>query len=209
MRVVLADDHRIVRDGLKLILAHDPEVDVVAEVDDGVELLEVLKTAEADMVLLDLKMPGLSGLEVLEQLRADGSTVKVIILSMHDDAIYVKRAIELGACGYLLKSVSREELSKALHVVAGGGSYVQGEIAGPLVAHIMCGEGRRAATELGVEDRRLLELLATGCRNDAIAVAMGLSESAVKARLHALYARLEVSGRSGAVAVAIRMGLVQ
>ena len=90
MRVIIADDHRIVRDGLRLILAHDPDISIVAEVEDGASLLEALVTTPADVVLLDVKMPGLSGLDVLEHLQTMPLDVKVVILSMHDDPVYVK-----------------------------------------------------------------------------------------------------------------------
>lgn len=208
MRVIIADDHRIVRDGLRLILAHDPDISIVAEVEDGASLLEALVTTPADVVLLDVKMPGLSGLDVLEHLQTMPLDVKVVILSMHDDPVYVKRAIELGASGYLLKSVGREELFKALHAIAAGRSYVQGELTGPLVAQMVSGGSGRSMADIGLEERRLLELLAAGCCNEAIAAELNLSESAVKARLHRLYTALGVTRRSQAVAVGIRMGLV-
>ena len=208
MRVIIADDHRIVRDGLRLILAHDPDISIVAEVEDGASLLEALVTTPADVVLLDVKMPGLSGLDVLEHLQTMPLDVKVVILSMHDDPVYVKRAVELGASGYLLKSVGREELFKALHTVAAGGLYVQGELTGPLVAQMMSGGSGRSMANIGLEERQLLELLAAGYCNEAIAAELSLSESAVKARLHRLYAALGVTRRSQAVAVGIRMGLV-
>jgi len=208
MRIVIADDHRIVRDGLRLILAHDPDITVVGEAADGAGLLELVAANEVDVVLLDIKMPGVSGLDVLQRLGEGGSPVRVVVLSMYDDPVYVERAIELGAAGYLLKSVNREELLRALHTVATGGSYIQGEIAGRLIARMVSGGTEQSATSLGVEERRLLEYLAAGYGNEAIGAAMHLTSSAVKARLHGLYLTLGVKRRSEAVAVGIRMGLV-
>ena len=208
MRVIIADDHRIVREGLKLILAHDPSISIVAEVGDGAELLQVLQSTEADVVLLDVRMPTCSGLEVLERLQAAKMSARVIVLSMYDDPAHVRRAIELGAAGYLLKSASREELLSALHVVAAGGSYVQGELTGPLVARMASPTRNRMVADIDVESRRLLELLVAGHDNRAIAAELDVSEAAIKGRLHRLYSTLGVSRRSDAVAVALRTGLV-
>ena len=208
MRVIIADDHRIVREGLKLILAHDPSISIVAEVSDGVELLHVLESTEADVVLLDVRMPSCSGLEVLERLHAAKASVRVIILSMYDDPAHVRRAIELGASGYLLKSVSREELLGALHVVATGGSYIQGDLTGPLIARMVSQTSDRMVADVGVEGRQLLELLVAGHDNRAIAAELNVSEAAIKGRLHRLYSTLGVGRRSEAVAVALRTGLV-
>jgi DNA-binding NarL/FixJ family response regulator len=208
MRVIIADDHRIVREGLKLILAHDPSITITAEVGDGAELLHVLESTEADVVLLDVRMPNCSGLEVLERLQAAHTSVRVIVLSMYDDPAYVKRAIELGASGYLLKSASREELLGALHVVAAGGAYVQGDLTGPLIARIVSHMSDRMVADIDVDGRRLLELLVAGYDNREIAAELGVSEAAIKGRLHRLYSALGVRRRSEAVVVALRMGLV-
>jgi len=208
MKIVIADDHRIVREGLRLILAHDESISIVAEVSDGVELLRVLESAEVDVVLLDVRMPNCSGLEALERLRLIQTAVRIIILSMYDDPAHVRRAIELGAAGYLLKSVSRDELLSALHIVAAGGSYIQGDLTGPLVSRMVSGPSNRLAADIDVEGRRLLELLVAGHDNRAIAAELSVSEAAVKGRLHRLYATLGVSRRSDAVAAALRMGLV-
>ena len=117
MRVVIADDHRIVREGLRFMLSDHPDVEIVAEAANGEELLETLATVKADIVLLDLRMPGITGLEALDRISVDHPRTKVIILSMHDDPGYVRRAVELGASGYLLKNTGRDELLRALKAV--------------------------------------------------------------------------------------------
>jgi DNA-binding NarL/FixJ family response regulator len=208
MNVVLADDHRIVRDGLRLILSHDPDVTIVGEVEDGAELLALLEQTEVDVVLLDLKMPGLSGLEALERMQALDPPVRAVVLSMHDDPAYVKRAIELGAAGYLLKNVDREELLRALHLVAEGGSYIQGELAGALLASIAEEPRAGSAGRLDVDSLEVLGLLAAGMDNRRIAERIGISEAALKARLRAIYAVLGAKTRSEAVAMALRLGLM-
>ena len=208
MRVIIADDHRIVRDGLRMILSHDPEIEIVEEVDDGEHLLAVLEEVEADVVLLDIRMPGLSGLETLESLRERQHSIRVVILTMYDDPVYVRRAVELGADGYLLKSVDREELKRALRAVDSGQSYIQGELAGPLIASIAEPRSAGPIGDVDAEGKLILELLAEGLDNQQLAERLDLSEPAVKARLRRIYRTLGVKRRSEAVAVALRLGLI-
>jgi NarL family two-component system response regulator YdfI len=206
--VIIADDHRIVRDGLRMILSHDPEIEIVAEVDDGEHLLALLEEVEADVVLLDIRMPGLSGLETLESLRERQHSIRVVILTMYDDPVYVRRAVELGADGYLLKSVDREELKRALRAVDSGQSYIQGELAGPLIASIAEPRSAGPIGDVDAEGKLMLELLAEGLDNQQLAERLDLSEPAVKAKLRRIYRILGVKRRSEAVAVALRLGLI-
>jgi len=208
VRVIIADDHRIVREGLRMILSHDSEIEIVAEVEDGVDLLTVLDDVDVDVVLLDIRMPGLSGLETLERMRDRRHVVPVLILTMHDDPVYLRRAVELGASGYLLKSVDREELRRALHTVASGQSYIQGELAGPLIATMVEPDTTGAVGDVGTEEKQLLDLLSKGLANQQLAEQLGVSEPAVKAKLRRIYRALGVKRRSEAVAVALRLGLI-
>jgi NarL family two-component system response regulator YdfI len=206
--VIIADDHRIVRDGLRMILSHDPEIEIVEEVEDGEHLLAVLEEVEADVVLLDIRMPGLSGLETLESLRERQHAIRVVILTMYDDPVYVRRAVELGADGYLLKSVDREELKRALRAVDSGQSYIQGELTGPLIASIAEPRSAGPISDVDAEGKLMLELLAEGLDNQQLAERLDLSEPAVKAKLRRIYRTLGVKRRSEAVAVALRLGLI-
>jgi NarL family two-component system response regulator YdfI len=206
--VIIADDHRIVRDGLRMILSHDPEIEIVEEVEDGEQLLAVLEQVEADVVLLDIRMPGLSGLETLESLRERQHAIRVVILTMYDDPVYVRRAVELGADGYLLKSVDREELKRALRAVDSGQSYIQGELTGPLIASIAEPRSAGPIGDVDAEGKLMLELLAEGLDNQQLAERLDLSEPAVKAKLRRIYRILGVKRRSEAVAVALRLGLI-
>ncbi|MFQ5523914.1 MAG: response regulator [Acidimicrobiia bacterium] len=208
MRVILADDHRIVREGISTLLEPVDDVEIVGEASGGEELLELLGSVEADVILLDLKMPEGGGLEVLERIGDDPDAPRVIVLSMYDDPVYVKRAIELGASGYLLKSSDREELLRALRVVAEGGSYIQGEITAPLIAQMVSPSSNMPVGELSSEDIEILALLACGLDNRAIAERLGESEATVKSHLRSIYARLGVTRRSEAVAVAFRLGII-
>ncbi|MFV1960423.1 MAG: response regulator [Acidimicrobiia bacterium] len=208
MKVIIADDHRIVREGIATLLASEVGIELVGEASTGDQLLELLETTEVDVVLLDMRMPDKGGLEVLEELRGRERVPRFIVLSMHDDTSYVKRAIELGASAYLLKSVGKDELIRALGVVAGGGSYIQGEIAAPLIARMVDPSDAGPVGELSSREIDTLGMLAEGLDNRAIAERIGLSEAAVKAQLRAIYSRLDVTRRSEAVAVALRLGII-
>ncbi|MDH3730859.1 MAG: response regulator transcription factor [Acidimicrobiia bacterium] len=203
IRVIIADDHRVVRDGLRWMFDGESEIEVVGEAADGAELLELALSVPADIVLLDVSMPGMGGLEALEQLSASAPDLRVVMLSMHDKPVYVRRAVELGAAGYLLKSAGRDELLRALNAVADGNAYIQGEVTGPLLKAV-------ASDETGLSPRELdvLRLVAAGSENKQVARELGLSEATVKSYLKSAYERLGVSSRAEAVAVALRRGLI-
>jgi two-component system invasion response regulator UvrY len=207
MRVVVTDDHRVVREGLRYMLSDAPDVDVVGEAESGEELLALVGSEVVDVVLLDVRMPGMSGLDVLERLAEDAPQVRVLMLSMHDQPAYVRRAIELGAAGYLLKSAGRDELLTALQVAAEGGTYLPGELMEPLVA-TMAGR-TRSSGKLSPREHQVLQLVANGLENKQIATELDLSEATVKTYLRGVFERLDVSSRAEAVAVGLRLGLIE
>jgi two-component system NarL family response regulator/two-component system response regulator DegU len=208
IRVAVADDHRIIREGLDLLLAGTDNVDIVAHASDGPELIELLETTDIDVVLLDVRMPTLTGLNVLERINELGLEVAVVMLSMYGDPVYVSRAIELGASGYLLKSVGHDELVTAIETVADGKSYFQAEVSGPLVARMVGADAQGPVGEMTVEQLKILQLLADGVDNSGIAAALSMSEPTAKAKLRIIYSSLGVQRRSEAVAVAMRLGLI-
>ncbi len=208
MRIIIADDHRVVRDGLRWMLSDYPDIDVVGEAADGKELLHVAADTPADVVLLDVRMPEMTGLEALEPLREVAPDLKVIVLSMHDEPAYVRRAVELGASGYLLKSAGRDEIIRALQHVDEGRAYVQGEITRPLLEHVAGGKQGSSPVELSPRERQVLALVAEGKENKQIGRALDLSEATVKTYLKSVFERLDVRTRAEAVAVALRQGLI-
>lgn len=210
MRVLIADDHAIVRDGLSLLLddGTDDEFEVVSEAETGAEVLDQIAVASPDIVLLDLRMPGMSGFDVLEAMQGLVDRPRVVVLTMHDDLAFVRRAIELGADGYLLKSVGREELRQALRSVQAGRPFIQGDLTRPLVASLASDGGDTVRVELSPRQRRVLDELARGRDNPEIAETLAISKSTVKAELRALYRALGVTRRSEAVAVAFRLGII-
>ncbi len=208
MKVIIADDHRTVREGLRWMLSEHPTIEVVGEAADGEELLRLVDDIDADVILLDVNMPGMGGLDALEAMRAKANKPRVIVLSMHDKPVYVRRAIELGAAGYLLKSAGRDELLRALQTVASGGVYLQGEVTGPLLDQVAAG-GPTADRRLTVRQTEILALVADGQENKQIARALHISEATVKSYLQAAFERLGVHSRAEAVAVALRDGLIE
>ncbi len=206
MKIIIADDHRIVREGLSYMLSDQEGIDIVGEAASGDELLEVLTEVQPDVVLLDIRMPGLTGLETLEILTREHPEVRVVILTMHDDATFVRRAIEAGAAGYLLKSAGPSELVRALEAVEAGKAYVQPEVTGPLLAGIAGGDEGGA---LAPRQQEVLQLVADGLENKQIARRLQISEATVKTYLKAIFETLGARGRAEAVAIALRRGLIQ
>jgi len=205
MKIILADDHKIVREGLRWMLSDEDDVEIVGEADSGEALLDLVNHVEADIVLLDVRMPGISGLDSLEILNERVPDLKVIILSMHGEPAYVRRAVELGAAGYLLKSSDRDELIGALAAVAAGKSYIQGEVTETLMKTI---SGKTAGSLLSPRETEILALVSRGLENKQIAVELGVSEATVKTHLKGVFNRLEVSSRAEAAAVGLRLGLI-
>jgi DNA-binding NarL/FixJ family response regulator len=208
IKVAIADDHRIIRDGIELLLSGTDHIDIVAQANDGTELLRILEDTDVDVVLLDVRMPGMTGLDVMERITALDADLAVVMLSMYGDPVYVSRAIELGASGYLLKSVGQEELVKAIDTVAAGKSYFQTDVSGPLVARMVGTGAPGPVGDITIEQREILQLLADGNDNSSIARSLSVSDATVKAKLRAIYALLGVQRRSEAVAVAMRLGLI-
>lgn len=204
IRVMLVDDHRIVREGLAYMLDAIESVTLVGEAGSGAELFAVVEEVHPEIILLDVHMPDMSGLEVLEVLRRRHPDVKVIMLSMHDQAAYVQQAIQLGALGYLLKSTGLDELVRALELVATGRPFIQGELASALVTPI----SEPDVPHLSPRELEVLRLLAQGSENKQIARLLGVSEATVKTHIKALYGRLGVRSRAEATATSLRLGLI-
>lgn len=209
MRVIVADDHQIMREGVQMVLANCEGVEVVGEAAEGGGVLKLLESTGADVVLMDLEMPGMGGLDTLDHLRDRFPEVAVVILSMHDRPDIVRRAIALGAEGYLLKSASREEVLRALETVVAGGKYVQQELIAPLVAELESGSDPASAAGLTDRELQVLEMLALGYDTKTMAAKMDLAEATVRTHVKKLFSRLGVHSRAEAVAVGLRDGLIK
>lgn len=207
-RVMVVDDHEVLRSGLRFMLRNQPDMDIVAEASDGETAMETVEAAHPDVVLLDIRMPGIDGLETLRRLQARWPDLPVVVLSMYDDPEYVDDALRCGASGYLLKTVTAEELARAVRAVCAGGGYLQAEVTRPILSRFARLRPVREAPALSPRDRELLQLLAEGLANKQIARATGLSEATVKGYLSELFDKLGASDRAHAVALALRSRLI-
>jgi DNA-binding NarL/FixJ family response regulator len=205
MRVAITDDHGIVREGIRWMLEEESAIEIVAEADSGPALLAILESGPVDVVLLDVRMPDMSGLKVLEIIRSDYPDVRVIMLTMHDQSAYVRRAIELGAAGYVLKSAGREELVRAIEVAAAGDTYLHGGIVEGLVR--TAGQTAREF-HLSPREKQVLQLIADGYENKQIARELDISEATVKTYVRETFERLGATSRAQAVAIGLREELI-
>lgn len=204
IRIFIVDDHPIVRDGLRGVFANDQEFIIVGEAAHGAEALEQLKHFEVQVVLMDLRMPGMSGVETIRELCRHKFAPNVLVLTTYDADADVIAAIEAGATGYLLKDAPRDLLIQAVRTAAKGEAVLS-----PAVASRLIGQMRSPANDtLSNREREILELLATGASNSSIASTLFISESTVKTHLIHLYAKLGVRERAAAVGEAYRRGIL-
>ncbi len=205
IHTVLADDHPLVRSGIRSLLKTIPEVRVIAEVSDGTELLELLESIRPDVVITDISMPGMDGLAALSRIRALHPEVKVIVLSMHDSADMVKRAIAAGAAAYLRKDASEFELASAIHSVMTTGSYISAAVAKLLM------EPSEPAMDdvLTARQIEILTMLAQGKTSKEIGYALGLSSKTVDVHRMRIMERIGVRDVASLVVYAVRKGLIE
>jgi DNA-binding NarL/FixJ family response regulator len=208
IRLLIVDDHRVVREGLELMLSQCDEVEVVGAAESGEEALQLADELTPDLMLLDLELPGMHGLEVIRELSTrDEPRPRILVLTVHDDDDIVLGAVRGGADGYVLKHASRAELLSAIVRVAGGGQYFDDVV---VRAFLEGDEKRREAVQpLTLREVEILRLVANGCTNKEIASQVFLSADTVKSHLENVYRKLGVSDRAHAVAVALRKGLLQ
>lgn len=205
IHVVVADDHPLVRSGIRTLLKTIPEVHVIAEVGEGAELLELLESVRPDVVIMDISMPGMDGLAALSEIRVRHPGVKVIILSMHNSADVVKRAITAGAAAYLRKDAGEFELASVIRSVMTNGSYVSAPVAKLLM------EPTEPAVEAVLTPRQIeiLTLLARGKTSKEIGFALSLSSKTVDVHRTRIMERLGLRDLASLVMYAVRKGLVQ
>ena len=211
LRILLADDHALVRAGLRALLAELPGLEVVAEAGDGYEALELIREKRPDIALVDVSMPMRSGLEVAARARKDYPEVRVVMLSMHADAEFVRQALAAGAAGYLVKHADRAEFEQALRAIARGDTWLSPAVSKAVAASHAQRGGPRADGPfelLTPRQREVLQLVAEGLSTKEIASRLNVSVKTVEAHRTELMERLGIHGVAGLVRYAIRMGLV-
>jgi DNA-binding NarL/FixJ family response regulator len=204
IKLLIADDHPVVRDGLSSMFARDPEFEVLGEAADGAEAVRLAQALRPDVVLMDLRMPGMDGVTAITELARRGVAVRVLVLTTYDTDSHVLPAIEAGATGYLLKDAPRDELLRAVRAAAQGDAVLSPSVAARLMNQFRApGAGPLSQRELEV-----LELVAAGATNREAAARLFISEATVKSHLMNIYAKLGVSDRAAAVGEAFNRGLL-
>jgi DNA-binding NarL/FixJ family response regulator len=204
IRLVIADDHPVVRDGLSGMFAADPGFEVLGEAADGAEAVRLAQALRPDVILMDLRMPGMDGVTAITELAKRGSTARVLVLTTYDTDSLVMQAIEAGATGYLLKDAPRAELLRAVQAAAHGQAVLSPSVASALMSRV-----REPAEEpLSQRELEVLRLVAAGTTNREAATKLFISEATVKTHLLHIYAKLGVGDRAAAVAEAFKRGLL-
>jgi DNA-binding NarL/FixJ family response regulator len=209
MRILIADDHAIVRKGLKQILDEEPGMATVGEAENGQEVLEQTRKSTWDLVILDINMPGRSGLDVLGELRHDYPNLPVLILSMYPEDQYATRVLKAGASGYLNKQSAPEELVKAIKKIRGGGKYISETLAEKLATGLGAADTRPVHEMLSDREYQVLLLIATGKTISEIAASLSISIKTVSTYRTRVLTKLNLKNNAEMTYFAVHNGLVE
>jgi DNA-binding NarL/FixJ family response regulator len=207
IRVLIADDQRVVRDGLTMLVGLIDGVEVVGTAADGIEAVEQAGRERPDVVLMDLRMPGLEGAEATRRIRADHPDIQVLVLTTYADDESLYPALEAGARGYLTKDASAEEIEQALRAVAGGRTHLDPAIQQRLVAAVLGAQPEPLPDNLTPREVEVLKLIAAGLSNGEIAAALVVSGATVKTHVNRIFAKIGARDRAQAVRYAFEHGI--
>lgn len=209
INILIADDHLMVREGLKQILEFDGDIKVIGEAGDGYECLNVINKQNPDIILLDINMPNLDGLEVLSIMKEHYLMNKVIVLTIHNEIEYLIKAMDLGCDGYVLKDSNSATLKKAIFAVYGGEAYIEPALTPLLNASLAERDVMKdKLNELTKRELEVLKLIANGLFNKEIALALAISERTVKNHVSNIFRKISVADRTQAAVFAIRNKLI-
>lgn len=204
--ILIVDDHPVFRFGLRALIGIEPDLQIVGEATNGVEALAIAASQPLDLVLMDIKLPDINGLDVTRRLRERRPDVRVLVISMLDDAT-VFNALKAGACGYILKGASGEETVRAIRAAASGEAIFSPTIAQRIMHYFTTPQPAVAFPELTERERQILTLLAQGLTNSAIAERLSLSSKTVRNRVSDIFSKLQVSDRTEAIMKARDAGI--
>jgi two-component system, NarL family, response regulator NreC len=211
-RILLADDHKLMRSGLKALIEQQPDLTVVGEADDGRQAVTLAASLKPDLLVMDIGMPNLNGIEAAHQITQANPATAIVILSMHSDESYVLRALKAGAKGYLLKDSAESDLIRAVHAVAGGKSFFS-----PAVSKVLLDDYVRKLQRSGAEDaydlltpreREILQLIAEGKSNKDVANLLNLSVYTVETHRSNIMEKLNLRGVPELILYAVRKGII-
>ena len=212
IRVILADDHHLVRRGIHALLEKADDIEVIGEAEDGQAALELVERLKPDVLVIDIAMPRLNGIQATERVRALGFATRVVILSMHSRPLLVRQALRNGAKGYLLKRSVTEELLLAVRAASRGETYLSSEVSGIIVddflTHQVEAEQVNPFNQLTPREREVMQLIAEGHTNQAIAQLLHVSIKTVERHRANLMAKLDVHDVAGLTRIAIEQGLI-
>ena len=210
VKIMIADDHSMVREGLKSLLELDGDIQVIEEAVDGEDCLEKLKTCKPDVLLLDINMPKKNGLEVLQCINKSNLKVKVLVLTVHNEVEYLIKAVDIGVDGYILKYSESAELKKAIFAITKGENYIQPDLIPALNSKMIeKNSDKDKIDSLTKREFEVLKLLAVGMYNKEIAEKLNISERTVKNHVSNIFKKLEVTDRTQAAVFTIRNNLIK
>lgn len=202
IRVLIADDHPVVRSGLAMIIQYTEGMETVAEANNGAEAIELYRQHQPDVVLIDLKMPEVDGVEAIATIHREYQNARIIVLTTYDGDEDIYRGLQAGARGYLLKSASRQEILNAIQRVYAGQKYIPAEVGARLAE-------RLGSPQLTEREHQVLRLITEGKSNQEIAQAINISEGTVKFHVNSILRKLNVSDRTQAALVAFKRGIAK
>ncbi len=210
IRVMIADDHSLIREGLRQLLEFDGSIKVVGEAANGVECLENLEKYDPEVLLLDINMPEMNGIEVLKKLKQNQSKVKVLILTVHNELDYLMNAVDIGVEGYIMKDSESSELKKAIRAVRDGENYIQSSLIPALNNRLMNRDiDKDKVASLTNRELEVLIQVANGMFNKEIATNLNISERTVKNHISNIFKKIEVSDRTQAAVFAIKNNIIK
>lgn len=210
INVMIADDHSLIREGLKQLLEFDGTIRVVEEASNGAECLEKIYICNPDVLLLDINMPEMNGIEVLKKMKADNSQIKVLILTVHNEMDYLMKAVDIGVDGYILKDSESSELKKAIMAVKDGENYIQPSLIPALNSQLMNRDSDKdMISSLTNRELEVLVQVANGMFNKEIATNLNISERTVKNHISNIFKKINVSDRTQAAVFAIKNNIIK